>query len=249
MDVKVIVATHRECEINPDPLYLPIHAGAAVHSQTLPYTGDDTGDNISRKNPNYCELTALYWAWKNLDADCLGLCHYRRYFGFGKQILTRAQAEALLEKWDILVPKPRNYVIETNYSQYVHAHNEIDLTETRRILAEQDAANGTEYAAVFDRVMKRTVGHRFNMFIMRRTLADEYCTWLFGVLFELEKRLDISEYSANDARVFGFVGERLFDVWLETNGKPYKELPYIFIGRENWPVKILNFLKRKFRKK
>lgn len=249
MKATIIVAAHKECPICPDPLYLPVHAGAALHTTALPYAADNTGDNISEKNASYCELTALYWAWKNVDADYLGLCHYRRYFGTGrfgdkeKRILTKSQAEALLSDWGILLPRPRNYFVETNYSQYAHAHNENDLLETRKILAAMD---GPDYAAAFDRVMQRTTGHRFNMFVMRRELLDEYCTWLFGILFELEKRLDISGYDAYNARVFGFIGERLLDVWLEAKGLKGKELPYIFIGSENWPVKILNFLKRKF---
>lgn len=246
MKTTIIVATHKACEINSDPVYLPIHAGAALHGE-LPYTGDDTGDSISEKNATFCELTALYWAWKHLDGDYLGLCHYRRYFGSDrKHILTGREAEALLAKYPILLPKPRNYVIETNYSQYIHSHHEIDLTLTREILAQQDASNGTAFAPAFDRVMARTVGHRFNMFVMRRDLLDAYCNWLFPILFTLEERLDISAYSPYDSRVFGFVGERLLDVWLDATGQEYKELPYIFIGSENWPMKILNFLKRKF---
>ena len=97
--------------------------------------------------------------------------------------------------------------------------------------------------------MKDTKGHRFNMFIMKKEKADEYLKWMFDILFELEKRLDISDYSVNDARVFGFVSERLIDVWLETKGYEYKELPVLFMEKENWFKKGMNFLKRKFIKK
>ena len=102
-----------------------------------------------------------------------------------------------------------------------------------------------EYLDAYERVMKKTTGHRFNMFIMKKQLMDKYCTWLFDILFELENRLDISNYSANDKRVFGFVSERLLDVWLETNRVKYKDIPYIFLEKENWITKIANFLKRK----
>ena len=80
---------------------------------------------------------------------------------------------------------------------------------------------------------------------MKKELFNDYCTWLFDILFELEKRLDISEYSANDSRVFGFVSERLLDVWLDTKGYGYKDIPYVFMEKQNWIIKGTNFLKRK----
>ena len=79
----------------------------------------------------------------------------------------------------------------------------------------------------------------------KRELADSYCAWLFDILFELENRLDISDYNANDRRVFGFVAERLLDVWLETNHIRYKNIPYIFLEKENWFTKGAAFIKRK----
>lgn len=97
--------------------------------------------------------------------------------------------------------------------------------------------------------MKKTTGHRFNMFIMKYEVFVEYCSWLFDILFELERRLDISSYNKNDSRVFGFVSERLLDIWIETKGYKYKELPYVFMENQRWLIKGGNFLKRKFRKK
>ena len=80
-------------------------------------------------------------------------------------------------------------------------------------------------------------------------MLDTYCTWLFDVLFELERRLDISDYSPYDARVFGFVAERLLDVWLGESSKRMGlhivELPVIHLESQHWPKKALAFLKRK----
>ena len=230
-----------------DPVYLPVQAGSALH-EPLGFTGDDSGENISKKNPNYCELTCLYWAWKNLDADALGLCHYRRYFAgrrFGSRwdrILTGEQAEKLLLKAPVVLPKKRNYYIETGWSQYAHAHYEEDLLAVRAILKTRCPS----YVPAFDRTLGRTTGHRFNMFIMRRETLDVYCTWLFGVLAELEAKLDISEYSSYDQRVFGFVAERLLDVWIETEGVLYCECPVIHMESQHWLKKGTAFLKRKF---
>lgn len=246
-DIKIIVATHKKYWMPSDDMYLPVHVGHAG-KEDIGYQPDDTGENISRKNTNYCELTGLYWAWKNLSAEYLGMAHYRRHFmalrkhgSKQERVLNQKECEALLAKADIVLPKPRNYYIETNYSQYVHAHHSEDLDETRSILEEKYPT----YVQAFDESMKKTVGHRFNMFIMKRELADQYCQWLFDVLFELENRLDISNYNAYDARVFGFVSERLLDVWLETNHLKYIEIPVEFMEKQNWIIKGTKFIKRK----
>ena len=157
------------------------------------------------------------------------------------RILSSKEAKRVLSLTDIVLPKPRNYFIETNYSQYVHAHHAEDLDTTRKIIEEMYP----DYLPAYDSVMKSTKGHRFNMFIMKREYFDAYCAWLFDILFELEKRLDISSYSPYDARVFGFVSERLLDVWIETKDISYKELPCMFMENQNWFVKGGNFLLRK----
>ena len=249
--VKVIVATHKPYWMPTDELYVPVRVGAEGKEETFGFTPDNNGENISVKNANYCELTGLYWAWKNLDCEYLGLAHYRRHFtlmkgtGDRRDVLTLDQARGMLTGVDVLLPTKRNYWIETNYQQYVHAHHAEDLDETRKIIEERYP----QYIEAYDRSMKKTTGHRFNMFIMKKELVDQYCEWLFDILFELEKRLDISEYSKNDQRVFGFVSERLLDVWLDTNGIKYKDIPYIFLEKENWITKGVNFILRKMNRK
>ena len=80
----IMVCAHKRDACLAEPPYLPVQVGRAIAREDLGYTGDDSGENISAKNRNYCELTAQYWAWKNRsDADYIGLCHYRRYFDFG----------------------------------------------------------------------------------------------------------------------------------------------------------------------
>ena len=246
--VQIVIASHKPYWMPSDPIYYPLHVGSALYPG-FGFPGDNTGDNISAKNPNYCELTGLYWAWKNLDADYIGLVHYRRHFSNGNlfrskkdQVISSSELEPLLQQSQIILPKPRHYWIETNYSQYAHAHHAIDLDTTRAILSEKYP----DYLPTYDSVMRRTYGHRFNMFIMRRDYLDAYCLWLFDILFALESRLDITNYSTNDARVFGFVGERLLDVWLEKNNYSYTELPYVFLENQHWVKKGAKFLLRKF---
>lgn len=250
MDAKIIVATHKPYWMPADALYLPVAVGPDAAASMPGFQRDNTGESIAEKNANYCELTALYWAWKNVPAAYLGLAHYRRHFaargavGAKKsRILTQDALAPLLQRQPVLLPSPRHYVLETNRSQYAHAHHAQDLAVTRDVLT----ARAPQEVDAFDRVMARRGGHRFNMFIMRRDLLDDYCAWLFEVLFAVEARLDISAYSANDARVFGFLGERLLDVWLEANQVGYATLPYVFLEKQNWVRKGGSFLRRKMR--
>ena len=79
LDIKIIVAVHKEYWMPLDSVYLPLFVGA-IGKNDIHYQRDDEGENISYKNPFYCELTGLYWAWKNMEDDYIGLVHYRRYF-------------------------------------------------------------------------------------------------------------------------------------------------------------------------
>ncbi len=252
MYIKILVATHKQYWMPEDKIYLPIHVGR-VEKADLGYLGDDTGDNISAKNANYCELTGLYWAWKNLKCDYIGLCHYRRYFAHAVSgsdmekkklaILQRTDYEKLLKQYDVILPKQRNYFIETVRSQYEHAHNKNDLALTEQIVAELYP----EYSEAFCKVMGRTKLHIFNMFVMKKEKFDEYCQWLFTILFELEKRIDISSYSQYEARVFGLLSERLLNVWLEKQKLKVKGIDVVFLEKIDWFDKGMKFLKRKFR--
>ena len=249
MNIKILVATHKSYWMPYDDIYVPVQVGSALSDVDLGYTRDDAGDNISAKNKNYCELTGLYWAWKNFEADYIGLAHYRRHFTVRKcsdkrlSVINKSEVIELLEKNDVILPVKRHYYIETSYGQYIHAHHKEDLDVTESIIKE----NYPEYLDSYQNVMNKTSGHRFNMFIMKKEVFHEYCSWLFSILFELERRLDISNYSVNDARVFGFVGERLLDVWLLKNHIEYREIPYIFMEKQNWIKKGSSFIKRKFK--
>lgn len=252
MKTVIIIATHKEYKMPTDSIYLPLHVGKEHSSFILPFQGDNTGDNISEKNPHYCELTAMYWAWKNLNADYIGFSHYRRHFSIRKPgrlckdkfpyILNSTDVDSLVKQQDILLPKPRNYYIETNYSHYIHAHPAESMDKTREIISRLYP----DYITSFNTVMKRTKAHMFNMFIMKQELFHAYCDWLFHILFTLEAELDISSYDAYNQRIFGFVSELLLDVYLEKNNLPYHEIDFMFMENEHWIKKVFAFLKRKF---
>ena len=152
--------------------------------------------------------------------------------------------EEALEKAPVILPQKRNYWIETTYSQYAHAHHKKDMDLVRSILEERYP----EYVRAFDNVMERTAGHRFNMFIMRRVTSYHYCTWLFDVLDRAERQINLSEYDEYNKRVFGFLSERLLDVWVETNHISYTEMPVVFMESQHWLKKGMAFIERKFRK-
>lgn len=155
--------------------------------------------------------------------------------------MTGEEIERRLRNFDVLLPKPRQYWIETNYSQYAHAHNEKDLKMTREILAERFP----DYLSTYDSYMKQSGGHRFNMLVMKQDKLDAYCTWLFDILFELERRM--KENGELKARVIGYVSERLLDVWLLHNHINYGEVPILNLERENWLMKGSAFVLRKLR--
>lgn len=255
-DIKIIIATHKQHFMPSDSMYLPLHVGK-LGKPDLGYQGDDTSENISAKNASFCELTGLYWAWKNLPNDYLGLIHYRRFFSVKSAsarrnqpletlYLTTEEASKLLEQYDVIVPKRRNYYIETLYSHYANTLHAEHLDVTRDIIAEKCG----EYLASFDEVMKQRGGHMFNMFIMSKELVNDYCSWLFPVLFELEKRIPAEQYSAFHARFYGRVSELLFNVWMKqyskSNQLKVKAIPFIYGEKINWLKKGSAFLMAKF---
>ncbi|WP_295235786.1 DUF4422 domain-containing protein [Veillonella sp.] len=248
-NIKILVAAHKPYWMPNDDVYMPIHVGKEGKTD-IGYIGDNTGDHISHKNANYCELTGLYWAWKNLEADSIGLVHYRRYFTKKEvrnidekkeQILLRSDWEKILAHYPVVVADKRKYYIESNRSHYNHAHHSDGLDLAEQIIQERYP----EYRAAFDLVCKRTWAHMFNMFVMRRDMYDAYCEWLFDILGEIENRVDISSYDTYEARIYGFVSEILLDVWIEKNRVLYKEQNVSFMEKQNWIKKGGAFLKRK----
>lgn len=262
--VRVIIATHKKYQMPNDSMYIPLHVGAEGKKDEkgnpldLGYIKDNTGDNISSLNASFCELTGLYWAWKNLEADYIGLAHYRRYLGIRRSrnvwvcILTYNDIKRYLGEIKLFVPQKRKYYIETLYTHYAHTHYSSQLDETRTIIEQMYP----DYLADYDIVVKRRCGYMFNMMIMRREELEQYCKWLFDILFALQKRIDMPELSAFQGRFYGRISEIIFNVWLEhqiRNGSisrsEIKEFSCIYIEKVNWIRKGIAFLKAKFLKK
>lgn len=255
--VTIGIAMHKPYPVPQGDIYLPIHVGVAMHPDVLAdMQGDDTGDNISKLNPYFCELTALYWLWKNDDSDYKGLVHYRRYFAtrnFFKRhgrdrfdrIIQGPELEKILKDTSVVLPKKRHYVIETIYSHYAHTMYAEHMELTRSVLQDMTP----EYLDQWDTLMNRRSAHIFNMMIMDRDTFDAYCAWVFPILFEITKRLPPSQYDTFHARYPGRISEKLLNVWIMRNGIQFKELSTTFTEPINWWKKGTSFLKAKFFKK
>ncbi len=273
---KIIIAAHKSYAFPDMDLYLPLQVGAAGKKDILDLSTiylkegrafgetimrDDMDENISSKNPLYCELTGLYWAWKNLkDADVIGLVHYRRYFTVKsamfvhghepmRSVLTEGELCDLMAKFDLIVPKKRIYGIETLYSHYAHTLDAYQLDATRDIVAERHPGD----LKCFEGILNRRWGYMFNMGLFKRADLEEYCEWLFDILGALEKRLTDEGYldglSDFEKRLFGRVSEILFNVWVEKKkyeGLRVGEVRVLPIEPEDWPKKIHSFLAAKF---
>ena len=245
----ILVASHKPYWMPGDSLYIPVQVGAAQHEHLEGFAHDDTGDNISLKNPRYCELTALWWGWRNLDCDWLGLVHYRRHFA-GKDergILSAQEALQLIQTGNVVVAKARNYRIETIASHYMHTFDQ-DGSQLDALRAGVEAVSPERLSALEEH-LNQTRGHMFNMLFMPRAQLDDYCTWLFDVLEVTEKHIDFSELNDFHARCVGRLGERLLDVWLKSEGIEPHELRMKSLERTNWVKKGGSFLAAKFLRK
>ena len=239
-NIKIFISCHKECYLPKRSFFYPIQVGAKNTSVRFKDTlHDDLGDNISQKNPMYCELTAQYWAWKNEDADYFGFFHYRRYMNFSDELLAHNPFEdveinylddAVLDtlkldeetiqnkvnQYDIIATTQVDLQklvppVKSNYEQYeiTPYQYEEDLTVLMDIIKEL-------YPDYYDTAVnyfKSNLGYFCNMFIMKRELFHEYSEWLFNILFEHEKRRDYTNYDITGYRVSGYLGERLFGIW------------------------------------
>ncbi|MGD9916423.1 MAG: DUF4422 domain-containing protein [Paenirhodobacter sp.] len=218
----------------------PIQVGAAASKTDLGILRDDEGDNISLRNPAYCEMTGIYWAWKNdHDSDVLGFLHYRRYFDFApntpRQVdrhglinhpaldtdlidnfgLTPEAIERAMQGYDMLLPIPFNVQSAGPASVRAHyqtaPHHHIeDLELAGRIVAELSP----EYAPHFEAMMSGHMLYPNNMFLFTRPVFEEYCAWLFPILERLDAEIDVSNYTWQEARAVGYIAERLFTVFV-----------------------------------
>lgn len=241
--IKILVCCHKKCDLPKDDILLPIQVGAALTDVDLGMQRDDDGENISAKNKSYCELTAMYWAWKNIekkypDIEYIGLNHYRRYFDFDKTdsvndtfVLPENAASAyLINKKKLCRYIKKGYSIVSKrrilpyslFAEYSCCHFSDDMRLLENIISDKDP----DYKKSFIQILyNNNKIFSYNMFIMKYSDFKNYCTWLFSVLSEAEKKIDISSYNDVQKRIFGYMAERLFNVWLYKNNIKTIQLP------------------------
>ncbi len=240
--VTLIVTMHTAAKYPKSEIYQAIFAGKSLSDEVLDEGSkiicDNTGENISEKNREFCELTSLYWAWKNLNkGEYVGLCHYRRYFDFGSKYrelrepemgyfdsFTAADVEGAMSGYDVILPEVR-ISKRSLRRQYAVSHQGEDLDKIEAIVKRLHP----EYMESYTRVMISNILSPFNMFICRKELFNGYCEWLFSILFELEREVDTSDRDSYQRRLYGFLSERLLNVYFQHNGLRVKYLPVTFI--------------------
>lgn len=269
-NVKIYVCHHKKSPYIKNECIIPIQVGRALSNDILDYCiGDDTGDNISFKNKNWCELTAIYWAWKNVDADYYGLMHYRRYLslqsndGFtvtdnlendviNNNELNEEKLKQNCQSYDIITSPVWNVhpaglpnKIMTNYDLYSLDHFKKDIDIIIDIIKEKHQ----EYYLPLLESLYSTTCFFANIAIMKREYFHEYCEFAFGVLFEAESRISIDEYDSYQQRIWGFVAERLINAYVIYAQKKYKNIKIKTAGMlyltEKNPLNFTEILERK----
>ena len=262
-NIKIFICAHKEVSLPKHPYFLPIQAGAALHDLIIGYLPDNEGDNISIKNPHFCELTCHYWAWKNLkNVDIVGLNHYRRYFDFTKkwpqfsadkhfihtddflnQEYHFPYLEEILSKYDIILPIARHWRV-SNTQQYGEYHIAKDWEILRQIIKERHP----EYMQAFEKTMdhsNKSVG--YNMFITHWKYFEAYSEWLFDILFEVERRVPPID-DPIQSRIYGYMSERLINVFCEHHHLKIKSIPLIMPLDEYDDHQNINNLRATYRR-
>lgn len=257
--IKIFVGYHGTWQGVSDDVFVPLKLGCSDVNHYL--LNDSTGESISNKNKEYCELTGIYWIWKNFPAsEWVGFMHYRRYLDFS--LLSRksdihgvicvnccdenAKAEfglnasslyefvnandrvkvILPEKWSV-----KSVGYDSLYEQYSEApfHFEKDLLILRDVIKELYPND----EIIFDQCMSDHAGYFTNIFVFKREYFDAYCQWIFPILFEFEKKCDLTNYSIQSRRVIGYLAERLMNIFIKKQNfatEDIMELPRIFFN-------------------
>ena len=260
MNVKILLAYHKNSPIVNNDVFLPIGVGNRKEELKNISLRDDDGENIADKNPTYNELTPLYFAWKNYDKignpDYIGLNHYRRFFIFDdkkyayyetknfdnlmdKIGFSEEKIEKILAEYDFVGPKPNSR--KSVYDNYVSAHKNSDLDKVMEIIK-------SDYPEYYDSAKKYVEGSKayfYNFFIFKKEDFFNYCEWIFDILAKLDKVREKPEERL-------FVSECLtgmYFAYLTEKGKIGKYLPVLYVGKKPSFSESVKMTKANFKNK
>lgn len=218
----IFIVAHKPCDLPHDKVMRPIHVGRAVslRKEKMAWMqGDDTGDNISSKNLQYCEMTAHYWIWKNVkDVEYVGVCHYRRFFGVD---ITEEKVSEMLADADVIMVEP-SWHIDSVYAYFAKFMGAENMTILWRVMKKLSP----EYTETLETICDGVKFYPFNMLICRKHLFDEYCEWMFSILNECERFVKLSPYT-NGQRALAYMSELLTGVYFIHRKLRIKTVPYI----------------------
>ncbi|HEC1752082.1 TPA: DUF4422 domain-containing protein, partial [Campylobacter lari] len=260
MNIKILIGYHKKDLILKDSILTPIHLGREIFKQKTKdgflsnsdynfmcenMLGDDFGDNISNLNRYFCELTGIYWAWKNYnvigDPDYIGFMHYRRHFYFNLDCdyirIERSHVDRsyytknyqnilfdLLKKYDVITTKPfsSNQTVKWHYMQDVEALQWGHIPRDFDLLINIIKNDFPQYEEMFHNYIMGNIGYAGNLFIMKKEIFFEYCDYLFNIVFRLHHMINYNYRNTMQIRSIGYIGERLTGAFLNKIDKIYK---------------------------
>lgn len=194
----------------------PIQVGAALCEERVADILDCTGDNISEKNGNYSELTALYWIWKNelvksgvQENAYYGLSHYRRILQITEDDISRLASNGV----DAVLPYPLSYEpnIEAHHLRYIRR-------EDWKAVLDALAEASPDYAAGLAEILAQKYFFNYNILLAKKQVLQDYCSWLFPILKRIEE-LSIPKGMERCDRYIGYISETLLTLYFLYNKK------------------------------
>lgn len=228
--IKLYIATHKEFVCPQDDIYEPLWLGKTENNH-WGYQEDKAVPEISDLNPLINECTGLYWMWKHAREDYVGLVHYRRYFlkdevkSF-ENVMDSEKAFSILEEYD-MITTPMTYLPLTVSEQLQITIEKEAFENGMNIVEMVIKEKQPDYLEPFYYVFSGNTMFSCNMFITSKVIFDNYCEWLFSIIIDAAKTIDVTDYAPYSKRIIGFIAERLFTVWLIKQDLNIKEMPVL----------------------
>lgn len=245
MSVKIFVCAHKPFQ---NALKNPVYSIICEEGDSITSEVEIIKIKPHISNIGFSEWSKFYEVYKREDLpDYIGLEHYRRILLLGKNINDIPDPEELFKDCDLIVGRVIN--VGNIRQQYANCHNVKDLDLCGDII-EKDFP---EFKEAWKKVTNQGIFFICNNCVMKKEDFLEFCDFLFGVLFKFCERngidpssdqsfydyidKDIQKYSKRhkpedstfreQARIGGFLSERLFNVWAAKKGLKIKSVPVV----------------------